>query len=808
LKNRILSKMLGIKGIYLIFVLFLYYFNMNAQSLKKGYTEFDKGSASDALIIARKYLKDKELSLPAYYLLLKSQYSIGLTNKTKHVFLYMQNMDKLWRAASVSQKLKFAKDYHLDSLKYSELKNSIIKAMEDSILLYKQQDLVIDFLLYTNDTLKHAPIVAIRDSLAFNYALEENSFQTYEKYMADFPASRYTPRARKIVDSAWIVIYEPFRREGDLNALEAFDKYYLHFPFQDLLNSDLENAALADQLRLVKPYDSLKHSLYVDYLKKAKTDLNLVVLQKLMSKAIEERNFINALDTFEKYAAFVNFWPKAINLKNVLLQTPQPVVINKWEGNVNTDASEYSPLLSADGKTLYFCAMRRKENIGGEDIFNTKFINGKWSPVELLFGVSTAYENEAPESITADENTVVLFAGKEGGNLVYVEKTPFSWTQPRNFELINSPYFEGEASLSSDGRVMFFVSDRTTNVGLYHKRNLAFYGGRWGNTDIYVAIKSLDEQWTHVLRLDSIINTPYAEVSPFLHPDMKTLYFCSNGHGGLGGLDVYKTTRIYDTSWVYWSEPINLGRNINTETDNWGYKVSTDGTFAYYATASPINFDIFAVSLPENLKPDPIVSITGRLKNPDGKPFKAQIFWTMDDLPGFGQFSTDEDGNFTIIVPKNRKYRFYVEYQDVYIPPIDLSADEDLSIITLDFKPIPLDSIGNKSDVFELKRVYFDYNKSNLKSESFEELKRFAAFLMLNDSLKVEIIGHTDAEGNAAYNLELSENRALAVVNFLVLKGVAPERLSFKGMGEKEIINQKKSYAGKNRRVEFRIISN
>jgi len=791
----------------LFFVVF-FSLHLSAQSLKKGFAQLEQGNAADALIIARKYIKDKELSLPAYYLLLKSQYAIGLANKTKHVFLYMQNVDKLWRTASVSQRLKFANDFNLDSLNYSEIKYSVLKLLEDSILRYKQPDLVIDFLLFTSDTLKYAQIIAIRDSLAFNFALEENSFQAYEKYINDFPSSRYTPKAKKMVDSAWMVIYEPFRREGDLNALEAFDKYYLHFPFKELLNTDLENAMLADQLRLVKPYDSLKHHLYVNYLKKAKTDLNLIVLQKIMANAIDERNYKNALDSFEKYVEFVNFLPKASNLKSILLQNPTPVEIKKWDGNVNTDASEYSPLLSANGKTLYFCAMRRKENIGGEDIFKTTLVNAKWSPVELLYGVSTIYENEAPESITADENTIVLFAGKEGGNLVYVEKTPFAWTQPRNFELINSPYFEGEASLSADGRVMFFVSDRTTNVGLYHKRNLAFHGGRWGNTDIYVAIKSVDEQWSKVIRLDSIINTPYAEVSPFLHPDMRTLYFCSNGHGGIGGLDVYKTTRLFDTSWVYWSEPVNLGRNINTATDNWGYKVSTDGTFAYYATAAPVNFDIFTVTLPENLKPEPIVTITGKLKTPEGKPFKGQIYWTMDDLLGFGQFSTDEDGNFTIIIPKNKKYRFYLEYKDVYIPPVDLIPDEDISLLKLDFELIPLDSLGNTEKVFELKRIYFDYNKSTLKKESFEELKRFAAFLLINDKVKVEIIGHTDAEGSAEYNLELSKNRALAVVNYLEEKGILPDRLLIKGKGETEILNQKKGAAGKNRRVEFRIISN
>ncbi|MCK5535270.1 MAG: OmpA family protein, partial [Bacteroidales bacterium] len=770
--------------------------------------EFEKKNYKNAQTIARQNIQKEKLKTPAYYLIIKSQYQIGMKNRTPNIFLYIQTIDKNLKRSDDKIKAYWKKNFELDSTNFNKLKLDIANTLIDSILTFYDMNLANEFIEFYPNHQKIEAISQIRDSILYENARKENSFEAYINYTEKYPNSKYVKIIQLTMDTAWSKLYWPFQREGDLASLIAFEKYYIRYPHKEQIKKDKKNAELAEKLKLTKPYDSLIHKLYVKYLKTAKTDLNIVVLQKIMQPLLEIQDWESAVDTFAKYYIYVKHLPQAMKTIRVIKHFSQDVTIKKWPGDVNTYASEYSPVLSADGKTLYFCSMRRKESIGGEDVFYIQKKLGHWEKALLLNGVSTKLGNEAPESITADESTIVLFSGGQGGDLEYVEKTYYGWTQPNNYKEINSPYFEGEASLSADARVMLFVSDRIDNYGLYHKRNLPFYGSRWGNTDLYIAIKSVDGKWNKIERLDSIINTPYAEVSPFLHPDMKTLYFCSNGHGGLGGLDVFKTTRLYDSSWVYWSKPINLGKEINTPFDDWSYKVSTDGTFAYFARRKDHHFDIYTASLPKKLQPSPIGNIIGQLKLPDGTAIRGKIYWTQENIPGFGHFTTDFDGNYNILLPQANKYRFYVELPGVYTPPVEINLNENKPILPLLFEPVPINEMTKENTPVILERIYFDYNKSALKIESFEELERFAAFLKVNTNIKVEIIGHTDAVGKEDYNLQLSKKRAEAVTNYLLNKGIEANRIKTKGMGESQLATQSTKAKVVNRRVEFRIISN
>ena len=147
------------------------------------------------------------------------------------------------------------------------------------------------------------------------------------------------------------------------------------------------------------------------------------------------------------------------------------------------------------------------------------------------------------------------------------------------------------------------------------------------NGDVLISRKDQNGQWTEPESLGYQINTPYAERTPFLHPDMKTLYFSSDGHGGIGKLDVFKSTRLADSCWNCWSKPINLGKEINTEESDWGYKISTDGENAYFSKKKSANEneDIFSLNLPSHLRPDFVATVSGKLLDKQNKPISAEI---------------------------------------------------------------------------------------------------------------------------------------------------------------------------------------
>jgi outer membrane protein OmpA-like peptidoglycan-associated protein len=251
-----------------------------------------------------------------------------------------------------------------------------------------------------------------------------------------------------------------------------------------------------------------------------------------------------------------------------------------------------------------------------------------------------------------------------------------------------------------------------------------------------------------------------------------------------------------------------LGKEINTTQDDWGYKVSTDGTFAYFARREKKQFDIYKASLPELLKPDPIGTVYGTLKLPDGKPVNGTVYWTQEGVPGFGHFTTDLEGNYSITIPQDKNYRFYLELPDVYVPPVDIQLKNNQPVVPLKFNPIPIDSIVKTETPFELKNIYFDFDKANLKPNSIEELERFLAFLNANPKIKIKITGHTDAAGTNEYNLQLSEKRAKAVAHYLISRETERSRITYEGVGEAEPDNSNKKISAFNRRVEFRIISN
>jgi outer membrane protein OmpA-like peptidoglycan-associated protein len=419
------------------------------------------------------------------------------------------------------------------------------------------------------------------------------------------------------------------------------------------------------------------------------------------------------------------------------------------------------------------------------------------------------------------------------GDIFYVKKTAQGWGGPQHYPApLNSASFESNAMYTADGQAILFISERPGGIGSYHEKGRFFNGSYSGNTDIYVYTIGGDSPGA-IINLGSVINTPFSEYSPYLHPDGKTLYFSSNGHAGLGGLDVYKTTRLNKNSWTEWSEPVNLGKEINTAYNDWGYQVVAQGDQAYFARAGLADSfggsDIYSISLPEKMKPSEVITISGVVTDPQGDPLVAEIRW--EDLEAgqeVGYASSDPvTGEYILHLPYGGYYGYYAEkpgyigesehfdlrnYSDRHkeyvldivlypiVRPVEMAPEKIADLPEVGAEPVVEIRMNN---------IFFDFNKAELRPESHMEMKRWIRMLAENDHIHLRVTGHTDNIGSEAYNQKLSERRARAVVGYLIDNGIAGARLVAEGIGESQPVATNETETGRqqNRRVQVKIIN-
>ncbi len=336
-----------------------------------------------------------------------------------------------------------------------------------------------------------------------------------------------------------------------------------------------------------------------------------------------------------------------------------------------------------------------------------------------------------------------------------------------------------------------------------------------GSRDLYVSFQKDDNTWSEPLNLGDVVNTANEESAPFLAADNKTLYFSSNGFSGFGGNDIYMSTRLDDT-WTNWSEPQNMGPDINSPLDDLFFNVPSSGEYAYYSRGiSDTNTDIFRVKLPIYKSPEPVILVKGRLIDAKtGKPLGAKIIY--ERLPDGKQIgvtqSNPETGEYQILLPGGQRYGVRAEAADHISTNqnLDLTAytkDANLQAPDITLDPIAVAAIEAESTI-SLNNIFFDFDKSVLKPESFPELNRIVKLMNERPSMIVEVTGHTDATGPASYNMGLSERRAKAVTSYLVGQGITADRINTQYFGETKPIDSNATREGrsKNRRVEFKIV--
>lgn len=488
------------------------------------------------------------------------------------------------------------------------------------------------------------------------------------------------------------------------------------------------------------------------------------------------------------------------------------IVIEALDKNVNSEYSELNPLLSPDGKILYFSRRNHPENIGGvgdkEDIWYSQLDStGHWQIARNIGpGLNTNGPNfiNTIQSVTPDGQSAIMVLGNkylDNGKMMagvsISTQVNGEWTKPVPINIINDYNYSAEANY-------FLTNSRTTLLMSVQRED------SYGDRDLYVTFMKNDSIWSEPLNLGDIVNTASEESSPFLAPDGKTLYFSSNGYSGYGGSDIYVTHRLDDT-WTNWSDPENLGPEINSPLEDIFFNIPVGSDYAYYSRGvSQNNTDIFRIKLPILKVPEVWVTVKGKiLDKKTGQPLSAKVIYEI--LPGGEDLglvqSNPQTGEYEFKLLAGKQYAIRAESDGKIAESQSLDLRNVKSEKIIADENFQLQALEVNASI-ELNNVFFDFDKAALKAESFPELDRIVELMNQQPNMRVEISGHTDGQGSERYNLTLSEKRAKAVVQYLVNKGINKKRIVTQFFGESKPVATNDTPEGreKNRRVEFKIV--
>lgn len=355
-----------------------------------------------------------------------------------------------------------------------------------------------------------------------------------------------------------------------------------------------------------------------------------------------------------------------------------------------------------------------------------------------------------------------------------------------------------DTTIASDGSAMIFVSRIKNSNEVKPSANL------------FVSLRQKNGLWGKPIELGYMVNSSGDEYTPFLHPDMTSLYFCSNGHNNIGGTDIFMVRRTDPTSWTSWSKPVNLGKEINTGSNESDFRISNDGSVAYFCRTEGESQKWYYVELPQWMRPNAIATINGTVtETSTGKPVITKIsFENLELHAQIGSVETDPSGKFTILLPEDRIYGFFVD-DDRYYPTagnLDIRDKDEMLNFRLDLKVEKMQELVEKHTPIILNNLFFNQGEAVVLPPSVTELERLYNAAK-PQRLKIEISGHTDDTGDDNVNQKLSEERALAVKKHLVGLGYEESLIKTIGYGKKKPIASNSTPEGrqKNRRVEIRL---
>ncbi|GGM81216.1 hypothetical protein GCM10010967_11290 [Dyadobacter beijingensis] len=473
---------------------------------------------------------------------------------------------------------------------------------------------------------------------------------------------------------------------------------------------------------------------------------------------------------------------------------------------INSKGQEVAPIISPDGKTLYFTRNNFEGNIGSpsrQDVwYSTLNDKGQWTDA-LNIGppINNAGDN-AITSISADGKTIYLINEYRPDGSMYFGfsrsfKTKSGWGFPKSSRIMN---------LVGSATTIEITVSPFENVLIMSVQRADSEGGK----DLYISFLQKDNTWSEPRNLGSVINTADYEGTPFLALDNKTLYFSSQGHAGYGEGDLFLTRRLDDT-WLNWSTPENLGPAINSPLWDAFINIPATGDYAYFSASEKVlgQEDIFRIRMTPEIKPDPVAVVTGTvLEAETNKPVKSDIAADIKKTnASFATASFDpETGEYRLILPLKEIYRISASGEGYFPVSEDMDLSEETNFRTIR-KNIVLQPIKAGQQI-RLSNTMFSQSSAEVIPSSFTELDRIAETMKTYPAMEILLEGHTDNQGEVQKNVKLSADRVEQVKKYLLAKGIDGKRIQTKAWGPARPIasNLTEQTRQKNRRVEFTIL--
>lgn len=614
-----------------------------------------------------------------------------------------------------------------------------------------------------------------------------------------------SPKAKKQLDEAFVA----FNAAEFPKALSSVNKaikidpsyadaYSLQASVYEAMH-DTANASKSYQNCLrVAPLFQPMYFYYAEYLYRNKRLRESIDVLKQFDQVPTQEGFI-----VQKHSASVRLKEKAARLQTSVQTAMEDVniaenlKIKNMGPAINTDRDEYWPGMPFSGDRFVFT-----RRLGGtenamlqEDFYMSDLKDTLWGKAYPAPGDINTPENEGTLSVKADGSALYYTRCNQPGGLgscdLFVSDLDGKgWKRGNNLGApVNGGSWDCQPAISGDGHTLIFSSNRA---------------GGYGGKDLWVSYLK-HGKWSVPKNLGPAINTRDDDDAPFLHYDGVTLYFSSLGHPGYGGSDIFMSRQGADGQW---STPENLGSGLNTSDDEFGLYIDAGGKKGYFASDRKGGYghlDIYQFQVPEKFKPQPVTYVAGNIEDlKAGLPLMARI--RVVELSTGKVVFSDSVANFFIPLTAGGNYAMFATAKG-YVPH-SMNFQPTASTLDQPFKVVAKLTPINNNAVFVLQNLFFDTDKYDLKSESTEELMQLVELMKMNPKMEVMIAGHTDNQGAVDYNVKLSENRAAAVVNYLVKSGISASRLKSKGYGDSRpaAANDTAEGRAKNRRIELVIL--
>ncbi len=511
-------------------------------------------------------------------------------------------------------------------------------------------------------------------------------------------------------------------------------------------------------------------------------------------------NRVKKADSLKKKCDFLEYI-----YDNPVPFNPKPV------NDLSTADGEYLPIISPDNELFFFVRNKKRDDShttikGGyvEEFCISRKLDAKFEVGAPLSTPFNQGNNQGGATITINNKEMFLTIcdakdGMGSCDIYYTQNKNGRWQDFKNLnklskERINTEYWESQVSIAPDGNTLYFSSDRP---------------GGYGGKDIYKSIRTPEGNWSKAFNLGPEINTPFDEKSPFIHVDNYTLYFSSQGHDNIGGFDIF-LSRMDDN--FNWQKPVNLGHPINSEADDLGFFVSTDGKKGYFTSnkmKGEGGWDIYGFDLYEGARPKKVLFLKGEIKDEEGNVIAGASIEIKDMKTNeITEIEVDSiTGEYVYTQTLETDQMLTVTKKDYFYNSQHIKKDDSTfqAPKKIDFKLKKLE-VGAS---FTMDNILFETDSYVLPGPSKQELDNMADYLMKNPNVRIAIQGHTDNIGNAQSNLELSANRAREVHDYLLTKRVNSEQIEHQGFGETQPIASNQTAKGRalNRRTEIKILA-